>query len=67
MEKNQHNPNSEKETSQQQASFIGNQPGQQPPADNTTAPTTNADKPEEKELHSASSFPQSDNETLGTP
>jgi hypothetical protein len=65
MEKNQHNSSTEATESQNNSSFTGNQPGQQPPAPDQIPGS--ADVPAGKETHSESSFPQQEGETLGTP
>lgn len=65
MEKGQHNntaagpPNNENST--------GSQPGQQLPAGDKKEQLDHPAMSEEDVRHSSSSFPQSDNETLGTP
>jgi hypothetical protein len=64
MEKNQHNQN-HKESGQTQ--FTGDQPGQQLPTSANLDQQNEGKVPAAKEVHSEESFPQNDNETLGTP
>ena len=64
MEKNQHNSGN-MPASQQQENLPASAPGQQVPDGGNKSDKATA--PEKAEQHSASSFPQNDNETLGTP
>lgn len=65
MEKNQHNTGTG--NLQNENGFSGNQPGQQLPADASQHQQSSAPAAEQNERHSESSFPQRDEETLGTP
>lgn len=65
MEKNQQNHSAA--TTQTGKINTGNQPGQQLPPKSDREQLDHPVVPEEKIHHSDSSFPQSDEETLGTP
>ena len=64
MEKNQHNRNHRESEKTQ---FTGDQPGQQLPTGANLDEQTEGKVPAADEVHSEESFPQNDNETLGTP
>jgi hypothetical protein len=67
MEKNQHNQNRTPVRESEQTQFTGDQPGQQLPAGTNLDENKEGKGPAAKEVHSEESFPQNDNETLGTP
>lgn len=66
MEKNQQNHGAATE-SLENSGATGQQPGQQLPAGAQAENLDHPSAPEKTVQHSESSFPQKDNETLGTP
>ena len=66
MEKNQQNENTES-INKKSSGATGHQAGQQVPAGGQAENLDHPSVPEKDGQHSESSFPQKDNETLGTP
>jgi hypothetical protein len=67
MEKNQQNRNELDPSSNSRENTGGQHPGQQLPTAQQTGPDRQQTSPGKMEQHSESSFPQNDEETLGTP
>lgn len=67
MEKNQHNSSTEAMGEHNNNGFTGDQPGQRQQADTSQTIEPKSTESGKDEKHSESSFPQQDNETLGTP